>query len=62
MHKSKQRDWLQWPPNKVGMGLYAWYLRIKSILLNYHDKILQPPLCLSVHIMEGKLKILGTNP
>ena len=30
--------------------------------MKYCDEILQPPLCLSAVIMEGKLKILGTNP
>ena len=30
--------------------------------MKHRDEILQPPLHLSAHIMEGKPKILGTNP
>ena len=30
-------------------------------VLTYCDEILQPPLCMSAHIMEGKLKTLETN-
>ena len=44
------------------MGWYARYLGIESILVKYRNEILQPPLRLSAHIMEGKLKILGTTP
>ena len=30
--------------------------------MKHRDKILQPKLRLSAHIMKGKLKILGANP
>ena len=46
----------------LGMGRKAWCLSISSILVKYCDKILQPTLLLSAHIMVGKLKILETNP
>ena len=46
---------------KLGMGQLARYLSIESILLKYCDEILQTPLCLSAHIMEGKVEILETN-
>ena len=36
-------------------------LSIKSILLKYRDEILQPPLHLSAHRIEGKLKIVEIN-
>ena len=29
--------------------------------MKYNDELLQPSLCLSTHIMEGKLKMLETN-
>ena len=32
------------------------------MLKKYRDEILQLPLCLSTHIIKGKLKILETNP
>ena len=35
---------------------------IKSILLEYCDKILEPPFRLPTHIMEGRVKILETWP
>ena len=38
------------------------YLGIESILLKYRDDILKPPLRLSAHIMEGRVKILETYP
>ena len=30
--------------------------------MKYRDEILQPPLRLSAHIMEGRVEILVTNP
>ena len=43
-------------------GSVGRYLGIESILLKYYDEILQPPLCLSAHIMEVRVKILETYP
>ena len=47
---------------KIGMGRQDRYLGIESILVKYRDKILQPPLRLPTHIMEGRVKILETYP
>ena len=44
------------------MGRKDWYLGIESTLLKYRDEILQPPLRLSAHIMEGRVKISETYP
>ena len=45
----------------VGMGCYPWCLCIRSILPKYCNETLQLPYRLSIHIGEGKLKILQTN-
>ena len=37
------------------------WLGIESILVKYRDEILKPPLRLSAHITEGRVKILETN-
>ena len=42
------------------MGPLAWCLGIESILLESRDENLQLLLCLSTHIMEGRLKISET--
>ena len=39
---------------------YAVNIALLSILLKYHDEIWKPPLSLSTHIMEGRVKILET--
>ena len=39
----------------LGMGWYAGYLGIGSILVKYLEKILKLPLCLPTHIMEGRV-------
>ena len=44
------------------MGRPARCLGIESILVKYRDQILLPLLNLSVHIIEGKLKMLERNP
>ena len=43
-------------------GSVGPYLFIESILLKYPQEILQPLLHLSVHIMEGRVKILEIYP
>ena len=45
----------------LGKGQLGRYLSIESILMKYHDDILEPPFRLPAYIMEGKLKILGRN-
>ena len=45
----------------LGMGRYIEH-RIQSISLKYHDKILQLLLCLKQRIIDGKVKIVDTNP
>ena len=47
---------------KVRMGQWAQCYAIKSILMKYRDEILKLALCLSTHIIEGKLKMLKTYP
>ena len=46
--------------NKIFCEYQPWYLGIESILLKHSDKILQLPLRLPKHIMEGRVKILET--
>ena len=43
-------------------GSVCLVTRYQEQFIKYRDDILQPPLRLSPHIMEGKLEILGTNP
>ena len=47
---------------KIGMGRLARNLGIETILLKYCDEILKLALCLSSHIIEGRVKILETYP
>ena len=46
----------------LGMGRQVRCLNITSILLKYCDEILQRPLHLPTHVMEGIVKILETYP
>ena len=44
------------------MGQWPWYVGIESTFLKYHDNILQVVSQLSAHLVEGKHKLLETNP